>query len=112
MEREKPIYWVGSSHRDLCAFPEEARRDAGYQLHKVQVGLDPDDWKPFKSIGPGVREIRVREAGDAFRILYVAHFSDRIYVLHAFQKKSQKTSAPDIAVARTRFNAIQNEDMP
>lgn len=81
----KEMRWLGSSFEDLLAFPDEARRDAGFQLGKVQAGLDPDDWKPFDDAGAGVREIRIRDARGIFRVMYVAKFEEAIYVLHCFQ---------------------------
>ncbi|OGA42400.1 MAG: hypothetical protein A3G24_22140, partial [Betaproteobacteria bacterium RIFCSPLOWO2_12_FULL_62_13] len=81
---------------------------AGYQLEKVQAGREPADWKPMPSIGVGVNEIRVREGG-AFRVIYVAKFSEAVYVLHAFQKKSRKTAKPDIELARKRFRTLIQE---
>ena len=110
MEQEKPIYWVGSSYKDLLSFPEEAKRNAGYQLHRVQNGLDPENWKAFQTVGTGVREIRISESGNVFRVMYVAKFPKRIYILHSFQKKTQKTSSKDINIAKTRYNAIVNQE--
>jgi len=110
MRDEKPIYWVGTSYKDLLEFPSDAKQDAGYQLHRIQNGLDPEDWKSFQTIGTGVKEIRISDDGKAFRIMYVAKFSGKIYVLHSFQKKSQKTPPKDIHVARSRYNAIINEE--
>ena len=101
----KPIAWVGDSLERLRAFPDEAKHDVGYQLENVQAGLLPADWKAMPSVGPGVSEIRVR-AGGAFRVLYVAKFPEAIYVLHAFQKKSSKTSPVDIELARRRLHAV------
>ena len=89
-------------------FPQLARQRAGRQLARVQDGLEPEDWKPMPSIGIGVSEIRVRE-GRAFRLIYVAKFSEAIYVLHAFEKKARKTPKSDIVLARTRFRALVNE---
>lgn len=66
----------------------------------------PDDFKSMSSIGPGVQEIRVRDAGGAFRVIYVARFEEAIYVLHAFQKKTQKTASLDIELARQRYRAL------
>jgi len=109
MEKEKPIYWIGSSLKDLLALPDEVKRDAGYQLHRVQNGLEPENWKPFQEIGYGVKEIRIYDQDGAFRVMYVAKFSEKVYVLHAFQKKSQKTNQNDINIAKTRYKAIQNE---
>jgi phage-related protein len=81
----KRIEWQGTSYQDLLDFPLDARRDAGYQLHKVQRGDEPSDWKPMKTIGAGVKEIRIQEASGVFRVIYVANINDRVYVLHAFQ---------------------------
>lgn len=102
----KPIEWKGSSYDDLMEFPREARHDAGYQLERVQGGEEPEDWKPMPSIGPGVREIRVHEESGEFRVIYLATRPEAVYVLHAFQKKSQKTSRTDVALAIKRFKMI------
>jgi len=109
MEKEKPIYWVGSSLKDLLALPDEVKKDAGYQLHRVQNGLEPENWKPFQEVGSGVNEIRIYDENGAFRVMYVAKFSEKIYVLHAFQKKTQKTNQNDINIAKTRYKAIKSE---
>ena len=103
---EKEIRWIGSAYGDLLAFPEEARRQAGFQLGKVQAGLDPDDWKPFDEIGAGVREMRIRDDAGAFRVLYVAKFDEAIYVLHCFHKKTQQTSRSDKEIAKVRYRAV------
>ena len=85
-----------------------ARRDAGYQLDQVQQGRNPDDWKPMSTIGQGVREIRIREADGAFRVIYVAKFEAAIYVLHCFQK-TQKTNREDITLATRRYKDLLKE---
>ena len=77
----KPIVFLGDSLDVIRSFPESARRQAGYQLDKVQRGREPDDWKPMKTIGPGVNEIRIRDESGAFRVIYVAKLDDAIYVL-------------------------------
>ena len=102
---EKPLVFVGSAHDDLRAFPEKARRRAGYELHQVQIGLQPSDSKPMRTVGPGVREIRVH-AGGAFRLIYVAKFGEAVYVLHAFEKKTMRTSRRDIDLARSRLATV------
>jgi phage-related protein len=79
---------------------------AGLQIDRVQRGLDPDNWKPMPTVGTGVREIRVRDAAGAFRVLYVAQFEQAVYVLHCFQKKSAKTSRSDIEIGRQRFREL------
>ena len=105
MDDEKEIHWVGSSFKDLLEFPDQAKQDAGYQLHRVQNSLAPEDWKPFHTVGAGVNEIRISDDGNIFRIMYVAKFAGKIYVLHSFQKKTQKTSPKDINIAKTRYKA-------
>jgi phage-related protein len=108
-KRTKPVEFRGSSLRDLRAFPLAARREAGFQLDLVQQGMEPADWKPMNIVGPGVREIRVREAEGAFRVIYVAKFEDAVFVLHCFQKTSQKTSAQDLDLAAQRFADLVKE---
>jgi phage-related protein len=99
----KPIVFLGGSLDDLRGFPADARREVGYQLDRVQRGLDPDDWRPMRSIGAGVREIRVRERAGALRVIYVATFADAVYVLHAFQKKTRQTARRDLDLAASRL---------
>jgi phage-related protein len=103
----KQVIWMGSSKEDLRDFPEEVRRQVGYQLEHVQEGVDPDDWKPMPTVGSGVREIRVRESSGAFRCIYLATRPEGIYVLHCFQKKTQKTSQQDLDLAQRRFRSMQ-----
>jgi phage-related protein len=100
----KRVRFMGSAKDDLSAFPKPARIRAGHELFLVQVGRDPDDWKPMTTVGPGACEIRVRDQAGAFRVIYVASFEDAVYVLHAFQKKSRKTSQTDVKLARRRYN--------
>jgi phage-related protein len=101
----KVLKFAGLSLDDLRNFPEEARRVAGFELRSVQNGLEPRDWKPMRSIGSGVKEIRIHVLGE-WRIIYVANLADAIYVLHAFQKKSQMTNRNDIKLARKRLKEI------
>ena len=103
---ERAIVWLGSSLTDLRAFPDDARRDAGYQLRRVQSGLMPSDWKALSPVGPGVYEIRVH-TGVEHRVFYVARFSEAIYVLHAFEKKTRQTRSEDIDVARRRYARLE-----
>lgn len=97
------LAFVGSSREDLRAFPEHARREAGYQLDKVQRGGQPTDFKPMKTVGSGTYEIRLKESGDEYRVFYVAKFGDTIYVLHAFQKTSRKTPDRHLEIGRRRY---------
>ncbi len=105
----RDLEFVGSSYDDLIAFPQDARHEAGYQLDRVQQGEEPKDWKPMSSIGTGVREIRIREASGAFRIVYVAKLEAAVYVLHCFQKKTQKTEQRDIDLAAKRYRQLLKE---
>jgi phage-related protein len=104
----KQIIWLGDSLNRLRAFPAEARREAGYQLERVQVGMAPLDWKPMAAVGLGVNEVRIR-IGGAFRVIYLARYAEAVYVLHAFQKKSRRTSGLDIELARARFKTLMRE---
>ena len=108
MEQEKEIRWMGSAYADLLAFPDEPRRQAGFQLGKVQAGLDPDDWKPFDTVGAGTREIRIRESDGIYRVMYVAKFVKAVYVLHCFRKTTQATSKQDRDIAAARYRAVAN----
>ena len=105
MESKKLIF-VGSCYDDLVDFPSPARREAGHQLNQVQHGLQPDDWKPMSTIGSGVQEIRIYDEAGQFRVIYVARFEDAVYALHAFKKKTQKTSPKDLEIATKRYKAI------
>ena len=105
----KPIEFLGDSLRSLREFPDDAKQDAGYQLDRVQHGLQPDDFKPMPAIGKGVEEIRVRDDTGAYRVIYTARLADAIYVLHAFQKKTQATSKRDIDLAKQRFALLSRK---
>jgi phage-related protein len=113
VEDEKEIVWLGSAYRDLLTFSVEARRQAGFQLGRVQAGLNPKDWKAFDEIGSGTRELRVRDDRKAYRVLYVAKFAEAVYVLHCFEKKTQVTRLEDRRIAAVRYGAvIVNRDSP
>ena len=99
----KDVEFVDNALDDLRNFPVDARREAGFQIDKVQNGLDPDDWKPMGTVGPGAREIRIREASGAFRVIYVATFREAVYVLHCFRKTSEQTEQRDIDLAARRY---------
>lgn len=101
----KRLEFVSSSLNDLKEFPAEARRAAGFELSFVQQGLEPSYWKPMSAVGAGVREIRIHVLGE-WRIIYVAKFAEAIYVLHVFQKKTQKTRRDDIDLAQSRYRLI------
>jgi phage-related protein len=103
---DKPIDWRGSSLDDLREFPERPRRQAGYELRKLQRAEVPDDWRPFPEVAPGVNEIRIDSSDGWFRVMYVAKFEEAIYVLHSFQKSTRKTARNDVEIAKTRYRAV------
>lgn len=105
----KQLRFVDSSLDDLKSFPETVRREIGFQLDCVQRGGEPRDWKPFNTVGPGVIEIRVREEGGAYRVMTIAKFTEAVYVLHCFQKKTEQTSKKDIQLTRERYKSLLQE---
>jgi phage-related protein len=102
----KPVSFHGDSLDEVRSFPENARREVGFQIDRVQRGLDPDDWKPMPSVGAGIREIRIADRAGAFRVVTVAALADAVHVLHAFQKKSQATPKRDIDLAAGRYREM------
>lgn len=105
----KPVDFCGDSLDALRSFPESAKREAGYQIDKVQSGQEPDDWKPMASIGAGVKEIRIWDEAGTFRVIYLAKLADAVFVLHCFQKKTEQTSEKDIRLARKRFKEVMEK---
>ncbi|EER48238.1 hypothetical protein AM305_04143 [Actinobacillus minor NM305] len=103
----KPIHWVGSTLDDVREFPDNIKRELGFDLDLVQQGLLPRDFKAMQNLGSGVMEIRVRDISGAFRLVYVAKFTDAIYCLHSFQKKTQKTSPKDLEIIKARYAAVK-----
>jgi phage-related protein len=87
---DRRLQFRGTSYKDLMAFPELARQEAGYQLGLVQGGGEPDDWKPMSSIGPGAQEIRLHEATGAFRVVYVAKFAAGCLFFTAFRRRRRR----------------------
>jgi phage-related protein len=105
----KTVEFRGTALADLRAFPDSARREAGYQLDRLQNGQAPTDWKPMVTVGKGVQEIRIRDEAGAFRVIYIARLAAAIYVLHCFQKKTQKTSRADLDLAGKRYSDLVKE---
>lgn len=102
----KQLHFLGDSRKKLCAFTKDARQDAGYQLDKMQRGEQPSDFKPMPSIGKGVEEIRIWEESGTYRVIYTARIKNAVYVLHAFQKKTEETAKSDIDLAKARFSEL------
>ena len=105
----KAIRFLGDSLKRLREFPEDVRHDAGYQLDKLQRGLQPDDFKPMPAIGKGVEEIRLWDDSGTFRVIYTARLKEMVVVLHAFQKKTQATSRRDMELAKQRWAQLKQE---
>lgn len=105
----KKIIFLGRSREHIKDFPHVAKREAGHQLDKVQHGQDPSDWKPMQSIGPNVREIRIHISEGIYRVIYTAKFEEAVYVLHAFQKKTEKTGNLDRDIARRTYKKLLEE---
>ncbi|MDX5979624.1 type II toxin-antitoxin system RelE/ParE family toxin [Vreelandella alkaliphila] len=106
MAEKKKVEFLGDSLEAIKNFPADAKRDAGYQIGKVQDGLMPDDFKAMRIVGKGVIEIRITDTDGAFRVFYVASRGDKVYILHGFQKKTQKTAKGDIEKGQQRYKLI------
>lgn len=107
MNTQKPVEFLGDTLDILKAFPQDVRREAGYQLDCMQSGLDPDNWKPMNTIGSGVKEIRISDPSGIFRVIYIAKLADAVYVLHCFQKKTEKTAKMDLDLATKRYKELK-----
>jgi len=105
----KPVEFRGTSLDDLKTFPSEIRNEMGYQIDLVQQGNMPTDWKAMKIVGPGVCEIRVRGRDSIYRSIYLSRKGDKVYILHCFQKKTQKTAQTDIDVACQRMGVLEKD---
>ena len=105
----KPLLWLGDSRKSIQSFPALAQREAGFELRNVQKGRQPSDFKPMPGVGKGVEEIRVWVDSGTYRVIYIARLTEAVYVLHAFQKKTQQTSQKDVALARARLEQLLQE---
>lgn len=109
---ERPLYWVGSSKKDLLAFPPQVVRELGYALGVVQLGGTPQNAKAWKGAGPGIFELVEESTGGAYRSVYVVRLREAIYVLHCFKKKSPsgvRTARPDIELIARRLQVAEKE---
>jgi phage-related protein len=104
----KRVVWLGASLEAVQGWTAEAQRDTGYQLFKIQSGLDPSDWKPMPGVGSGVQEIRIH-CGNEYRVLYLAKLAEAVYVLHAFEKKTGKTPQAALDAARRRLQLLLSQ---
>lgn len=102
----KDLIFLATSLDDVRAFPNEIKQEAGYELYRVQTGEMPSDFKIMSTIGNGVVEIRLKDSAGIYRVIYTAKFAETVYVLHAFEKKTQKTAKSDIDLAKTRLKQL------
>lgn len=102
----RPVFFCGDSLARIRDFPADVRQDAGFQIHKLQRGELPDDWKPLKTAGKGVKEIRIKAVRRQYRVIFLASPAEAIYVLHAFMKKTRKTGKSDIDLTRKRLKDL------
>ena len=100
----KPLTFLGDSRKVLQRLPTNLRRQAG-----LQQGYEPDDWKPMATVGMGVNEIRLRDKTGLARVFYVAKFEEAVFILHAFEKKTQKTDDRDIEIGKRRYKVLIEE---
>jgi phage-related protein len=105
---EKPLIWLGDSRETIRAFPDDVRKTAGFQLWRVQHGLEPNDWKPMPGVGLGVQEIRIHTRAE-HRVFYVAKFAEAVYVVHAFEKRTRRTPKDALDVARQHLRLLINQ---
>ena len=108
----KELYWYPASKAALDRFPNEVKQYFGYQLHLLQSGESPDDFKPLKDLGKGINgvyELRYRDDNNIFRVAYVVKFVESIVVLHSWQKKTQKTAQSDLTLIAKRFREVKEE---
>jgi phage-related protein len=106
----RPVVWLGNSKKNLRGFPDGAQKLPDDELQLIQFGGMPKDAKPFKGVGSGVLEIALRYASDAYRVVLAVQIGRRIYVLHAFQKKSKKgieTPKPEVDLIEKRYTEAQ-----
>jgi phage-related protein len=106
MKVPREVLFIGSSRKDLKAFPEETKDYFGQELWYLQNDMEPTDWKPMTSIGQGVRELRTNVGGGAYRVVYAVKIAGKVHVLHAFQKKTQKTPQKELDLAKQRYRQI------
>lgn len=115
MEKDdiKPLVWVGDARKQVRSFPQDVRQDIGAALFDVQKGVTPPKAKPFKGVGRGVWEIVTRFDTNTYRTVYAVQIGERVYVLHAFQKKApkgRKTATLDVDMIALRYKeAVDRE---
>lgn len=106
LKKRKPLQFWERSIDEFREFPAHIKDDGGYQLDLLQQGLKPADFKPMTTIGPGAFELRLDDDKNEYRVIYVVKLEDAVWVLHAFQKTTKKTSKKDIQLAKSRYEKL------
>ena len=101
----RTVVFEGNTLTLIRQLPDKARLRAGYEIDRVQRDKLPENWKPFPSVGQGVREIRI-QVGQQFRIMYLVKYENKVHILHVFEKKIQKTRTSDIEIAEKRLKQV------
>jgi len=108
---EKPLYWIGSSKRDLLELPVPIRKFFGHALHFAQLGEQHEAAKPLKGFGgAGVLEVVEDDSGGTYRAVYTVKFAEAVFVLHCFQKKSKSgiaTPKKDLDMIHARLKVAE-----
>lgn len=108
-EEKEVIFWPESLTAEIKKdWSIVMKKEGGFQLGRVQQGLEPNDYRPLPTIGPGVKEIKLQDEDKSqYRLIYIAKFEEAIYVFHVITKKTtESTSKHDIALAKTRLGEI------
>lgn len=101
----RKVVFEGNTLKTIRQLPDDVRHRSGYEIDRIQRGKEPENWKPFSTIGQGAREIRI-QVDRQYRIIYIAKFEDKVHVLHVFEKKTQKTRKSDIEIAKNRLKEV------
>jgi phage-related protein len=106
----KKAEFLGNSLKAIKGFPDAAKQRIGNEIHRLQRGASPTDFKPIKAVGAGVFEIRVSEGQSWFRAFYATKFKGKIYIIHAFEKKRNQTDPKDIRAARKIYSSLVKDE--
>ena len=105
-KNHKDLAFFQAAYDTYKKFPEHIQDDGGYQLDQLQRGLEPADFKPLIRVGSGAYELRLDDETNEYRVVYVAKLDNKVWVLHAFQKKTRTTRDSDIESAKDAYDAL------
>lgn len=107
-QQPKELAFFETAYKGYDSFPDDVKQDGGYQLHLLQIGREPADFKPFPQVGAGVYELRLDDEQNEYRVMYVTKLGGKVWVLHAFQKKTRATRKSDIDIAKSAYSALES----